>query len=103
MRQTCSLSSLTFKKVTRGSAIKSHFPSPLLPQVGVAGRLEQTNLGNMEKVPRTEVPRAGWVLFTKRKLKKNIVSTYLSISQHFFLFQVKTEIFLHDGTIKVSS
>ena len=44
------LSSLAFKKVTRGSAIKMHFPFPLLPQVlvGVAVRQEQSNnLGNL--------------------------------------------------------
>ena len=45
VRHTYSLSSLTFKRVTRGSAIKTQFPSPLLLQVpeGAIGCLERTN------------------------------------------------------------
>ena len=43
--QAYSLSSLAFKRVTQGSAVKTQIPSPLLPQipVGVAGCLEHTN------------------------------------------------------------
>ena len=50
VRQTYSLSSLAFKRVTRWSAITNTFPLPLLPKVhkSATGRLEQTNnLGNL--------------------------------------------------------
>ena len=42
--QTCSVSFLAFKRVTHGSTIKTHFPSPLLFHglVGPVGHLEQT-------------------------------------------------------------
>ena len=44
-QRTYSLSSLTFKRVTHGSAIKTHFSSPLLPKVlvGATGHLDHTN------------------------------------------------------------
>ena len=51
VRQTYSLSSPAFKRVTCRRAIKSHFPSPLIPQVheGATGRLEHSNnLGKLE-------------------------------------------------------
>ena len=45
VRQTYAPSSLAFKRVTHRSAIKTHFLSPMLPQVlvGAAGHLEHTN------------------------------------------------------------
>ena len=45
VRQTYSLSSLAFKRVTRGSAITNTFPLPPVNLVheGATGRMEQTN------------------------------------------------------------